>query len=118
MKIKLTEELTIAVEHGATKDAVFEVTKFDEVKDLYYFKGKIGIECAAYSSECEIIDNEPTKELKAHAWEKINNVTIRRGGILQDNYKCKFCNAKAKMIVLGRMEIDRRYSEYCKGQNF
>lgn len=117
MKIKLTWTLPINEKHGAIKDAVFEVTSADRVKQIYYFKGKTGEECGAYYNECEVIDETETKEIKAHVWEKLNNVTIRRGGILQDEYGCKFCNAKAKMIVIGNMEMDRRFSEYCKGQN-
>lgn len=118
MKIKITQTLPIAKQHGAVEGAIFDLVKTDEVKDLHYFIGNTGQECAAYSHECELVEDDVEAEIiKTHVWEKINNVTEWEGKRSLDRYKCKYCKAKAKMYMIGVMEQDKRFSEYCKGQN-
>lgn len=53
MKIRLLHDLPIGSEHGATKGRIFEAKK---CKRKAWFTGDTGKECAAFSFEYEMID--------------------------------------------------------------
>lgn len=118
MKIKLTMTLPINVKHKAVEGAVFEVTSYDSVKQLYYFQDENGNECAAYKYECEVIKEDDSIKVKlGHKWEKVNNVTIRVKGKWIDKYRCTHCKATAIREGFHEIEMDKRFSPYCKGRN-
>ena len=55
-KLKLTIDLPIATEHGATKGREFEITRREGGRNAkVFFIGDIGEECAAFSCEYERI---------------------------------------------------------------
>ncbi len=59
MKIKLTKTLPLEKKHGAIEGAIFEVIKKEYRRgSKVFFMGNAGEECATFSHEYEVIEQE------------------------------------------------------------
>lgn len=56
-KIRLTRNIPIGKEHGATAGRVFDVVRIKNGK--LFFRGDAGELCAAWSHEYEVVEEEP-----------------------------------------------------------
>lgn len=56
-KIRLTRNIPIGKEHGATAGRVFDVVQIKKGK--LFFRGDAGELCAAWSHEYEVVEEQP-----------------------------------------------------------
>ena len=56
-RIRLTRNIPIGKEHGATVGRVFDVVEIKKGK--LFFKGDAGVLCAAWSHEYEVLEEQP-----------------------------------------------------------